>query len=480
MGLAGAPGWQKFGKLLQSCDITVTREAHNLPMEDVVNVNVVESEQAGHEVATPSIEQTDLGGLVKHRERCDGGTALGQVYRQFQTHQQDYCAVMEGSKAVGLCSRGHIGFLMGHRYGFSIYSKELVREHMVEHPLMLRQGTPVRQALEMALGRQGKTFNEDVILLGAKEDYLGIIPVPILVQLQSALVEERFRIQESLHRRLQAVSRQAGMAEVATGVLHNVGNVLNSVNVSAGLVMEMARDSKLPSLEKLAAVLQQKRGQLGDYLTKDPKGKLAPDLLAELASRLRAEQADQLRELNGLVKHIAHIKNIISMQQRYAKVSGILEQVPVQELVEDGLQMNAEALARHGVSVERRFEAAPPVVADRHKVLQILINLIRNAKYAVDHGPNPAKRVTVSIQAPSKKRVRIQVQDNGVGIAPADLNRIFAHGFTTKKDGHGFGLHTSALAAKEMGGALHVQSEGLGHGALFTLELPVAPVGAVS
>jgi signal transduction histidine kinase len=219
---------------------------------------------------------------------------------------------------------------------------------------------------------------------------------------------------------------------------------------------------------------------LGDYLSNDPKGRLAPEFLFQLISRLRAEQTNQLRELESLVKHIGHIKNIISMQQRYARVSGILELVPVEELVEDGLQINAEALARHGVSLERRFAPVPPVVADKHKVLQILVNLIRNAKYAVDQSPGPIKRVIVSIQALSNKRVQIQIQDNGIGIAPENLNRIFSHGFTTKKDGHGFGLHTSALAATEMGGALHAHSDGLGQGALFTLELPVAPPPAAS
>ncbi|MGD1087028.1 MAG: ATP-binding protein [Verrucomicrobiota bacterium] len=414
--------------------------------------------------------------LVRHQERVEAHTALGEVYQLFQAHQQDFCAVIDAGRVVGLCSRAHLGFLMGHRYGFAIYSKFHVREHMVASPLMLRRGAPVRQVLEAALGRQGKTFNEDVILLGSDDQYLGVIPVPALVRLQSALVEERFRIQETMHRRLLAVSRQAGMAEVATGVLHNVGNVLNSVNVSAHLAVDMARNSKTASLEKVAAILEQKRGQLADYLSNDPKGKLVPDLLIQLAGRLRAEQAGQLRELESLVKHVGHIKNIISMQQRYAKVSGLLERVPVEELVEDGLQMNTESLARHGVVLERRFEPAPPVVADRHKVLQILVNLIRNARHAVDHCPGPDKRVTVSIHAPTDKRVRIQVQDNGVGIAPENLNRIFAHGFTTKKDGHGFGLHTSALAAKEMGGALHAHSDGLGRGALFTLELPVAPL----
>jgi C4-dicarboxylate-specific signal transduction histidine kinase len=264
------------------------------------------------------------------------------------------------------------------------------------------------------------------------------------------------------------------MAEVATGVLHNVGNTLNSVNVSATVAMEMVRNSKIKGLEKAAAVLEEKRAELGDYLSNDPKGKLLPDFLIRLASRLHTEQAEQLRELESLLKHIGHIKSVITMQQRYAKVSGILELVSVQEMVEDGLEMNADALTRHGVKLERHFEAVPTVVADKHKVLQILVNLIRNAKYAVDHGPDPEKKVIVTIQAGPHNCVQIHVQDNGVGIASENLNRIFGHGFTTKKDGHGFGLHTSALAAKEMGGTLRAHSEGLGRGATFTLELPVA------
>jgi signal transduction histidine kinase len=440
-----------------------------------MNVNLLDSEGGGRDGNSQGIEQTDLLGLVKHQEQAEAGISLGQVYQQFQTHQQDFCAVLEGRQVVGLCSRAHLGFLMGHRYGFAIYSKESVREHMVEQPLLLRRGTPVRQALETALGRAGKAFNEDVILLSPDGDYLGIILVPTLVQLQSALVEERFCIQESMHRRMLALTRQAGMAEVATGVLHNVGNVLNSVNVSATIAVDGLRNSKLSSLEKVMALLEQHRAHLGDYLSNDPKGKMVPELLAQLTQRLRSEQAVQLREVESLVKHVSHIKNIIAMQQRYAKVSGILEVVPVSELVEDGLQMNAEALERHGVCVDRRFAPVPPVVADKHKVLQILVNLIRNAKYAVDHGPNAVKRLIVSIQARNQNRVQIQIEDNGVGIAPENLNRIFSHGFTTKKDGHGFGLHTSALAAKEMGGALRAHSDGLGRGALFTLELPVAP-----
>jgi C4-dicarboxylate-specific signal transduction histidine kinase len=176
-----------------------------------------------------------------------------------------------------------------------------------------------------------------------------------------------------------------------------------------------------------------------------------------------------------LNQNLEHIKGIVAMQQSYAKVSGAFERLDPTKLVEDALHMNSAALDRHHVEVTREYPAHPPPVnVDRHKVLQILINLIRNAKYSLDAGHGPSKRLVVRVETTSPETVAIRVRDNGVGIAPESLTRIFSHGFSTKKDGHGFGLHSGANAAKEMGGRLTGHSEGLGRGAEFTLELPVA------
>src|SRR5206468_3937091 len=125
------------------------------------------------------------------------------------------------------------------------------------------------------------------------------------------------------------------------------------------------------------------------------------------------------------------------------------------------------------VQAVREFKDVPDVTVDKQKVLQILVNLIRNAKHACDETGRPDKRLTLGI-ANGNGRIKISVRDNGVGIPPENLTRIFNHGFTTRKDGHGFGLHSSALAAKEMGGSLSVHSEGQGRGATFILELPVS------
>ncbi len=278
---------------------------------------------------------------------------------------------------------------------------------------------------------------------------------------------------EKLNKQLMDTSRRAGMAEVATGVLHNVGNVLNSVNVSALLITDRLRKSRVSHLAQVSTMLNENAGNLATFMTTDPKGSKIPAFIGSLAERLGGEQAELLREAEGLSKNIAHIKDIVAVQQNYAKVSGLSEVLPAADLVEDALGMNDAAFNRHRVEVIRAFDDVPPVRVDKHKVLQILINVIRNAKYAVSESSRLDKQITVSIRRNGNNCVKIAVADNGIGIAQENLARIFAHGFTTKTDGHGFGLHSAALAAKEMGGSLIAQSDGIGAGATFTLELPM-------
>jgi C4-dicarboxylate-specific signal transduction histidine kinase len=288
---------------------------------------------------------------------------------------------------------------------------------------------------------------------------------------------ERQRTAEALRvsqQRLIETSRLAGMAEVATGVLHNVGNVLNSVNVSAGIVTEKLRRSKVPHLAKAAALMAAQNGSLARFITEDATGRNLPGFLARLGENLLAENEALRREVEHLAQNIEHIKTVVAMQQSYAKVSGAFEILSPQEVVENALAMNRDAFARRGLVLERCFAPTAHVRMDRHKVLQILINLLRNAEQALKDVERADKRITISIE-PAEDRVRIVVADNGVGIPPENLHRIFGHGFTTRTDGHGFGLHSGALAAREMGGALSVESGGPGCGATFTLELPGAP-----
>jgi len=344
---------------------------------------------------------------------------------------------------------------------------------MVERPLFIQRGTPIRGVLEKVFGRPENEFNDDVILVGTEQEFLGMISVLALVQLQSKLVAEKFQVQEAMHQQMLTLSRQAGMAEVATGVLHNVGNVLNSINVSNNLIREKLRGSEVTTLVKLGILLQQHEADLPVFLTTDPKGRLVPSFIIQLASQLQAEHAFLQQEQDQLTFNLDHIKEIVALQQNYARVSGFLEQVSISSLVDDALQLNVAGLSRHEVQIVRQYDDVPPATVDKHKVLQILVNLVHNAKYALDDSIRQDKRLTVGVSMNGNERVKITVSDNGVGIPPENLTKIFSHGFTTRENGHGFGLHSGANAAKEMGGQLSVHSEGVGQGATFTLDLPL-------
>ena len=290
-------------------------------------------------------------------------------------------------------------------------------------------------------------------------------------------IEERSRTEGELqrvHGQLLDASRQAGMAEVATGVLHNVGNVLNSVNVSATVISETLGTPRLDNVVKAAQMLREREGDLAGFLTEDPRGRLVPRYLAEASEHLAGERRVVQAELASLAKNIEHIKDIVSMQQSYARVSGFIETLPADALIEDALQMSADTFARAGIQVVRDFEAVPAVAVDKHKVLQIIVNVLRNAKLALHDAAADGKQVRIGLRQKDQRSVEISMTDNGIGIPSENLTRIFSHGFTTRTDGHGFGLHSAALAAQQMGGRLTATSEGRGYGATFTLELPLA------
>jgi signal transduction histidine kinase len=241
-------------------------------------------------------------------------------------------------------------------------------------------------------------------------------------------------------------------------------------------VADKVKNSKTAHLARVGDMLREHADGLAKFLANDPKGSQLPAYFATLAQCLATEQNEMLAELSSLCSNIEHIKEIVAMQQAYAKVAGLQETLQATDLIDDALRLNAGAVERHHVQVIREFSAMPPILVDKHKVLQILVNLIRNAKYALeDHAPDD-KRMTLRAAPGENGTVQLSVIDNGVGIAGENLTRIFEHGFTTRKNGHGFALHSGALAARQMGGTLTCHSAGPGQGAAFTLELPLRPL----
>ncbi|RON46677.1 DAHL domain-containing protein [Pseudomonas frederiksbergensis] len=289
-------------------------------------------------------------------------------------------------------------------------------------------------------------------------------------------VEERTRELKDTQSELLDTARQAGMAEIATNVLHNVGNVLNSVNISADLVTRKLRSSKALGLGKAMQLINEHPTDLGSFLTEDEKGKLLPGYLNQLVDAIALEQQGMTDELAQLTKSVDHIKDIVATQQSYAGANSLMEPVHISELLEDALRMNSGALTRHHVTVVKEYSDVPRVMGDKHRLLLILINLISNAKYAMSDLSDRPRQMTLGVKIVDDTILQVSVKDDGEGIPKENMTRIFAHGFTTRKEGHGFGLHSCALAAIEMNGHLTAHSDGPGKGAQFTLQIPLKTV----
>lgn len=293
------------------------------------------------------------------------------------------------------------------------------------------------------------------------------------LQEQVAAKERAHAALAAAQQRLVDLSRQAGMAEVATGVLHNVGNVLNSVNVATTLVLEKVQQSRILKLASVVDLLQQHRSDVGGYLQSDEKGKHIVPYLVKLSDHMIKERDGMLVELVNLSRHVGHIKEIVAAQQGYASTAGFVQQVSIRKLMEDALALSIDGMDRHGINVRLETPDLPEILTDKHKVLQIVLNLLRNAKDATKASGKEKKEIRLWAEQQGDSTLRISVADNGVGMRREDLQRVFQHGFTTKAGGHGFGLHSGALGAKDLGGTLSVHSDGPGQGATFTLELPM-------
>ncbi|MCA9138413.1 MAG: HAMP domain-containing protein [Planctomycetales bacterium] len=275
------------------------------------------------------------------------------------------------------------------------------------------------------------------------------------------------------HIQLLEVSRRAGMADIANGVLHNIGNVLNSLNISANLIDERVRDFKCASLQRAIDLLKKNEDELADFLTNSDQGKILPRYLDKLSESMKDDQRSVLAEVESLAANVEHIKDIVRAQQSHAGAFGVMEQLNPATLFEDAIYFVHDSFSKHKVEIIKAYEPVSPIEIEKSKAIQIIVNLIKNAKESVLENGSETKQVTLRLKQVDEN-VCFQVTDSGIGIASDQLTTIFSNGYTTKKEGHGFGLHASAIAATELGGKLTVHSDGIGQGATFTLMLPAS------
>jgi tetratricopeptide (TPR) repeat protein len=271
---------------------------------------------------------------------------------------------------------------------------------------------------------------------------------------------------------LMDTAHRAGMAEIATGILHNVGNVLNSVKVSSQLLKEKIISSKVNNLQKVLTLMEEHTNDIGEFITVDEKGKMLPTYLLKVGATLKEEQNNSLKELSTLHSGINHIEEIIAVQQSYAGVSGLVEKVALSDMMDDVLKMHSEMFRKYKIKITKKYSKTKPILIEKGKLIQVFVNLLKNSKESLETKDDKNRVITINILE-DKQHQTVEITDNGAGISKENLTRIFSYGFSTKKEGKGFGLHTSALAMTEMKGKLNAESKGDGKGAKFIVSIPV-------
>jgi len=276
-----------------------------------------------------------------------------------------------------------------------------------------------------------------------------------------------------VHAELLEQSHRAGMSEVASGVIHNIGNVLNNVTVAATLIREKLHKSEITDLNRVLDLLENQQHRLPEFLNEDPRGKQLPRYLLEAGRVLQTERFELLSRVETLCKSVDHIAGILRIQKQHVKAEGVRQRVLIREVVSDALDISRVLLERHSVAIETYGPGAEIYASlDRHRLLQILVNLISNAVQAITRAGVADGKIVINV-ATVDDQLHLELSDNGDGISADVLPRIFHHAFTTRDEGQGLGLHDSALAAAGMGGELSAQSDGPGCGAKFLLKAPL-------
>jgi C4-dicarboxylate-specific signal transduction histidine kinase len=291
-------------------------------------------------------------------------------------------------------------------------------------------------------------------------------------QLQNEIFERTKMEQKvkKIHNQLVTAARKAGMADIAKSTMHNIGNILNSINTSAALLQQKINISEMEGILQLAEMLKQHAHDIDNFLLNDEKGQLVPNYISALAEQWVKDKEKFNHELNALSNNIEHIRNIINMQQTLSTAIGIPEEIVIKDIINEALALQKED-AKANIKIIKKLSQTKKITVDRVKLLQIIVNLINNAIDALVVSRVKEKVLTLSLQE-KEENFQIIIQDNGIGIAEENIQKLFSYGFTTKESGHGLGLHSSSLEIKEMGGILEAKSEGVELGATFTLTLP--------
>ncbi|CAM2068038.1 Response regulator [Sulfidibacter corallicola] len=310
-----------------------------------------------------------------------------------------------------------------------------------------------------------KPFQKEELLARLK------VSVEVIHDLERRIAAQNRAMDRQQERLAKEHARATNQAQVATAVLHNIANVLNSVSVSCSVVHRRIHDSKVKQMLLAHGLIEDHLDNLDNYLTRDEKGKLLPEYLIALGKRIESEQITIAHELKDLGAKIQLMKQAIESQQHYAKGNEIHEPVSPDAVLEEALLVQSNLIETHQIQIQSDLNAPNQLALPKAKLVHVFINLIKNGIEAM----RAAETRVLSLESrEAQGAISVHISDTGIGIEPEHRKKLFTHGFTTKKDGHGFGLAYCAKAIEEMGGTLEVHSEGSGKGTRFSIHFSPA------
>jgi two-component system, NtrC family, sensor kinase len=331
--------------------------------------------------------------------------------------------------------------------------------------ILLQRGvvTPLSRMVDH-LAKVGRSGNLKARLNFNRSDEIGVLASEF-DRMVGNLAEYRKKVLNSAHR--------AGMEEVASEVLHNVGNAVNSASCSAEMLREQLSVSKVQGLERAVALLQEQRPRIAEFFSTDSRGPKWIDYVTTLNEALQQEHQEELVEVARLSDTVRHIREVIAAQQTHTGQEAFVQDVELSALIDEALLLNRELISQHGIEVDLRLEPMPELQLNKSKITQVLVNLVRNAIQAMTDAASE-RRLAIMGRLDGEGAVEIEIADSGCGFDDNVRTKLFTHGFTTRPDGHGFGLHYCANVLHAVGGRIAAQSAGLGKGATFRICLPNA------
>lgn len=381
------------------------------------------------------------------------------------------CNFIKGSKA--LCDHLNLNEqneLIG-KSDFDFFEDKAAIEKRSQEQEVMKSGIPIYSLEEKSTQHNGKldwVLTSKTPLKDAHGNIVGVqgISKDITIYKKSQLELEKAQ------EKLIDLSRHIGRSEIASSILHNIGNVLNSINLSSTTIEENLKESTLPIVGKISEALDKPPQELSDFLIKDSKGNQIPALLNRVFDSLQAERSQIQEEAINLNKCLDHVNTIIAAQQQITRSETLDTPTSINEIIDTAISVNMAGIQRHSGKVFKNIPENLTLVLDKHRLLQVLINLISNGKYSADSVS--VKDPTIWIDAKFQAgQLIIEVKDNGIGISKESIDRIFEYGYTERKEGNGIGLHSSVIAIEEMKGTLTVHSDGPNKGATFTVAIPI-------